>query len=128
MCEEDLDLECGIGGGICGPARGKRFAVRGHGEGRDGKEHEALMIAQRGHDGPLRAFPAHRNRLAVAARAEGLDSGVHRFRTIFKAQQLTVCSASGLEADLVLRLRPVEANKGRTGCGCLWLQVCSPSV
>jgi hypothetical protein len=39
VCEEDVDLEFGIGGIIFGPARGKRFAVLGHGERIDRKEH-----------------------------------------------------------------------------------------
>ena len=42
--EEDFDLEFGIGGVIFGPARGKRFAVLGHGERIDRKEHEEIIV------------------------------------------------------------------------------------
>jgi hypothetical protein len=42
---------------------------------------------------------------------------------MFKAQKLTVFGASGLEADIVLRLSPVEANKGRKYFGHLLLHV-----
>jgi hypothetical protein len=40
-----------------------------------------------------------------------------------KAQQLPLRGASGLEADIVLGLSPVEAHKSRKGFGCLWLHV-----
>jgi hypothetical protein len=128
VCEEQCELECGIGGGIFGPARGQRFAVLRHGEWSDGTEHEAIIGAQRGHDGPFRELQAHRDGWAVASRAEGLAPGVHRFRTMVKAQQLPWCGASGLEADIVCRISPVEAHKGRKGFGCLWLHVGSPRV
>ena len=85
VCEEALDLECGIGGVIFGPARGQRCAVRGHGARIDRKEPEEIIGAQRGHEGPFRAFQAHRDGLSVEARAEGLDPGMNRFRTMFKA-------------------------------------------
>src|SRR5438132_316253 len=118
--EEDCDLECGIGGGICGPARGQRVAVRGHGERIDRKEHEEILVAQRGHAGPFLECQAHRDGLSVASRAEGLEPGVNLFRPLFQAQTRTVCGASGLEAALVLRLSPVEANAGRKYFG-YWL-------
>jgi hypothetical protein len=113
VCEEDLDLECGIGGGICGPARGTRCTVRGHGEWIDRKEPEEILGAPRGHAGPFRTFQAHRDGWSVVSRAEGLDPGMPLFRTMCKAQQLPLCGASGLEADSVLRISPVEAKKGR---------------
>ena len=81
----------------------------------------AIIVAQRGHDGPFLEFQAHRDGLSVASRAEGLPPGVHRFRTLCKAQKLTVFSASGLAADFVLRIRPVEANKGRKYFGYVLL-------
>ena len=94
--EEEFDLEFGIGGVIFGPARGKRFAVLGHGERIDGKEHEEIIVAQRGHDGPFIEFQAHRDGLSVEARAQGLDPRVDRFRAVFEAQKLPSLSASGL--------------------------------
>jgi hypothetical protein len=123
VCEEDCALECGLGGGVLRPARGQRCAVRGHGERIDRKEPEAIIGAQRGHARPFREFQAHSDGLSVASCAEGLAPGVHRFRTMFKAQKLPLCGASGLEADSVLRISPVEANQGRKGCGYLWLHV-----
>jgi hypothetical protein len=128
VCEEDCDLECGIGGGICGPARGKRFAVLGDGERMDRKEPEEIIVVQRGHEGPCREFQAHRDGLSMESCAEGLDPGVKRFRTLCKAQKLPLCGASGLEADIVCRIRPVEANKGRTYFGYVLLHMCSLRV
>jgi hypothetical protein len=94
--EEALDREFGIGRGIVGPARGKRFAVLGHGERIDGKEDEEIIFAQCGHDRPFIEFQAHRNRLAVEARVQALDPGVDRFRPVFEAQKLPARGASGL--------------------------------
>ena len=84
------------------------------------------MEKQRGHNGPLREFQTHRDALAIEARAEGLEPGINLFRAMFTAQKLPLFSASGLEADIVVRISPVEANKGRTGCGCLVLHGRSP--
>jgi hypothetical protein len=121
--QEEFDLEFRIGGVVFGTAGGKRFAVLGHGERIDGKEHEEIIVAQRGHDGPFIEFQAHRDGLSVEARAEGLDPGVNRFRTMFKAQKLPLCGASGLEANIMFRISPVEANKGRKCFGYVLLHV-----
>ena len=128
MCEEEFDLEFGIGRVIFGPARGKRFAVLGHGERIDGKEDEEIIFAQRGHDRPFIELQAHRNRLAVEARVQTLDPRVDRFRTVFEVQKLPARGASGLQADIVFGIGPVEANKGGKCFGGLWLHVASPSV
>src|SRR5215510_12229375 len=117
--EEDLDLEFGIGGVIFGPARGKRFTVLGHGERIDGKEHEEIIGSQCGHDRPFREFQAHTNGLSVEARAESLDPGINLFRTMFEAQKLPLCGASGLEADIVFRIsqsRPTKAANASDVC------------
>ena len=121
--EEDLDLEFGIGGVIFGTAWGKRFTVFGHGERIDGKEHEEIIVAQRGHNGPFREFEADSDGLSFESRAEGLNPGVNLFRTMFKAQKLTLFGASGLEADIVFCISPVEANKGRKYFGYVLLHV-----
>ena len=94
--EQELDLEFGIGGVIFGPARGKRFAVLGHGEWIDGKEHEELILAQRRHDGPFIEFQTHGNRLTVKPRAQALDPRVDRLRAVVEAQKLPVRRATGL--------------------------------
>jgi hypothetical protein len=88
MFQEDFDLEFGIGGVIFGPARGKGFAVLGYGERVDGKEHEEIIGAQRRYERPFIELQAHSDGLTVEARPEGLDPGVNRFRTMFKAQKL----------------------------------------
>lgn len=94
--EEQFDLEFGIGGVIFGPARGKRFAVLGHGERIDGKEHEEIIGAQRGDDGPFIEFQAHRDGLSVEARAQGLDPRINRLGAVFEYEKLPSLSASSL--------------------------------
>jgi hypothetical protein len=59
ICEEECDLEFGIGGIILGPARGKRFSGLRQGARPDGKEHEAIRLAQCGHNEPFIACKAH---------------------------------------------------------------------
>jgi hypothetical protein len=50
--------------------------------------------------------------MSVESRAQGLDPRVDGFRAVFEAQELTPGSASGLSADIVFGIRPIEANKG----------------
>ena len=88
MFEQDLDLEFGIGGVIFGPARGKRFAVLGHGERIDGKEHEEIIVLQCRHKRAFIEFQADGKRLAVEPRAQGADPRVNHFRTVFETQKL----------------------------------------
>ena len=96
VLKEEFDLEFRIGGVVFGSARGTRFAVPGHGERIDGKEHEAILGAHCRHDGPFLEFQAHRDRVSVESRAQGLDPRVDGFRTVCEAQELTPRSASGL--------------------------------
>ena len=99
MFQEDVDQKFGIGGVIFGPARGKGFAVLGYGERVDGKEHKAIIGAQRGYDRSFIEFQAHSDRLTVETRPEGLDPGMNRFRTKeVEAHDTEKCSAglSGL--------------------------------
>jgi hypothetical protein len=45
MFEQECALECGIGGVICGPTRGKRCTVSGQGEWIDGTAHQEIILA-----------------------------------------------------------------------------------
>jgi hypothetical protein len=123
--EEQFDLECGVGRVIFGPARGTRFAVLGHGEGIDGKEHEELILAQRRHDGPFLAFQAHGKRRTVEPRTQALDPRVDHLRSVVEAQQLPVRRAAGLSTDIVFGIRPVEADTRRK-CLCRYALHVSP--
>ena len=86
--EQELDLEFGIGRVIFGPARGKRFAVLGHGERINGKEHEEIIVLQRRHHGAFIEFQADGNRLAIEPCAQGADPRVDHFRPVFETQEL----------------------------------------
>jgi hypothetical protein len=119
--EEEVDLECRIGGGVFGAARGQRFAVSGHRERIDGKEHEELLWAPCRPKGPCVACQAHRDRVSVASRAQGLDPRVEGFRAVCEAQALPPRSASGLSADIVCGIRPIAPDTGGT---CFWRQRC----
>ena len=123
VCEQELDLECGIGGVICGPARGQRCAVRGHGERSDGKEHEDIIVWPCRHHGAFLEFQADGKRLAVEPCAQGADPRVDRFGAVCETQKLPARRTGDLYADIVCGIRPVKAHKGGTCCGGLWLPV-----
>jgi len=121
---EECDLECRIGGIGFGSAGRKRCAVLDHGERMDGQEHEDISVAPCRHAGPFLAFQAHRDRVSVAARAQGLDPRGDGFRAGREAQERTPCSPSGVSAAIVCGIRPIEADKrsqcflGSTCHGC----------
>jgi hypothetical protein len=96
VCEEECALECGLGGVVFGPAGEKRCTVRGQGERSDGQEHEEILWAQGGDNGPCIPLQTHRHRVSVAPRAQGLAPRVDRFRAVREHQKLASLSASGL--------------------------------
>jgi hypothetical protein len=128
VCAPPLDRELGLGGVSCGPARGTRCAVLRPGERLDGQEPEERSGAQRGPHGPVLEFQAHRDRLSGESRAPGLDPRIDRRGAVFEHAHRTSLRASRWSANSVCGSRPVEANKGRKGFACLWLQGCSPRV
>jgi hypothetical protein len=111
-CEEEFDLKCRSGGVVFGSARGQRVAVPGHGERIAGKAPEAIIWAPCRHHGPFLEFQAHRDRASLEARAQGLDPRVDGFRAVVEAQERTLCSASGLSADIVFGIGPIEPDNG----------------
>ena len=128
MFEEELELEFGIGGVVFGMAGGKRFTVFGQSEGVDWKEHEEIILAQGGHNGPLLEFKTHGNGLAVEPRTQGLDPRSDCFRTMLEAPKLSSRSAGGLDADIVFGIRPVEADERGKFLLRHMLHVSSPRV
>jgi hypothetical protein len=102
--------------------RGKRFAVLRQGERIDGKEHEEILGAQRGYDGPCIQFQAYRDGLSVEWRAQGLAPRINRLGAVFEYEKLPSRSASSLEANIVLSLRqsrPTKAAKVSSAWGFL---------
>ena len=57
----------------------------------------------------------------MEARAQSLDPRVDGFRAVCEAQERTPRSASGLSADIVCGIRPIEADKGGKR---FWRQLC----
>jgi hypothetical protein len=114
--EEALDLECRSGRVVVGPARATRFAVPGHGERMDGKEPKAIVWTQCRHERPFVAFQAHRDRVSVEARPQGLAPRVAGFRAVCDAQALPLRRASGWSAAIVFGLRPIAPDKGGQCC------------
>jgi hypothetical protein len=112
VCEEECALECGRGGGLLGPAGGKRCTVRGQGKRLNGQEHEEILVAERGNHGPFMQLQAHSHRLSVAPRPQGAAPRSDRFRAVLEDEKLAFRRAGGLYAALVCSIRPVKANEG----------------
>ena len=126
MFAEELDLECGIRGIVFGTAGGKRFTVFGQSEWGAGKEPEESIFAQGGNPGPLLELKTHGNGLAVEPRTPSLAPPIDRFRPVLEAPKLSSLSAGGLEADIVLGIRPIATNERGTFLLRPMLHVSSP--
>jgi hypothetical protein len=127
-CEAAGDLQRGLGGVVCGPAGGQCGTGRGQGERLDGTAPAAIIVAQRGDQGPVMQRKTYRHGLAVAPRTQALAPRVDRCGPVREPQKRSSLSASGVEAAIVCGGSPVEAKKGGTCCGGLWLPVGAPCI
>ena len=74
-------------------------------------------MAQCGHEGTFIEFQAHRDRVSLEPRAQGLDPRLNGFRGVCEAQERTPCSARCLSAAIGCGIRPIEADKSGQGFG-----------
>src|SRR5215813_1082307 len=128
MRQQQVELECGSGGGIFGPTGREGFAGARQRQGVEGEEDQKVILAQGEDQGTFGAFEADRHGVAVeprapcgAPRVDGLGWGLER-----KAR--TFCGARSLEAHIVCGLRPVDTYKGSKCVRCALRHVSSPSV
>ncbi len=111
--EQELTLELGVSRVVLGMAGREGWPVPRAGEGGDGKEDEEVILTQRGDDGPLVQLETEGKGLPLEPRAPGAHPRIDGVWLVFADAELTCLGASCLQADLVLSLRPVDADAGR---------------
>jgi hypothetical protein len=115
MGQQQCELECGIGGVVCGPAGGEGFARARQRQRSDGEEDEQVIRAQGGDQRPLVKFEADSDGLAVAPRAQRGAPRVNGLGRVLELQARTFGGASSWEAPIMLGIRPVDPKKSRKG-------------
>jgi hypothetical protein len=112
--EQPFELECRVSGVVFGPAGSEGFAGPRQRHWIDGKEHQQVIRAQSGDHGTVVQREADGKRLAVEPRAEHAAPCVDGLGRVLKDEGLSFCRASGLEADIMVGIGPVDANNGST--------------
>ena len=113
MGEQELELEFGVRRVVLGVAGRERCARPRQGEWVNGTEHEAVVLPQRGDEGAFVEFETDGYGLLLEARAPGAHPRINGVWLVGEDTQLTCLRASGLQADMVWGLSPVEADEGR---------------
>jgi hypothetical protein len=113
MGEPELEREFGVRRVVLGVAGRERFARPREGEWVNGKEHEAVILPQRGDEGALVEFETEGHGWLLESRAQGAHPRIDGVWLVFEDPELTCLRASGLLADVVFGLSPVDADEGR---------------
>ncbi len=113
MGQQQCELECGIGGVVCGPAGGKGFTIPCQCQRIDGKEHQKVIRAQGGDHGTCVELEADRNGVAIAPRAQCADPRIDGLGRVCEDAVRSFGGACGLQADIMFALGPVETDEGR---------------
>jgi hypothetical protein len=128
MGQQQFELECGICGVVFGPAGGKGFTIPCQCQRIDGKEHQKVIRAQGGDNGPFVELEAYRNGVAIAPRAQRADPRVDGLGRVWEDEALSFGGACGLQADIMFALGPVETDEGRKFLVRFLLHVTPPSM
>jgi len=115
MSEEEFELELSIRGVVFGPAGRKGFTIPRQRQGIDREEDEKVILAQGGDQGAFGEFEAESYGLAVKPGAERGDPRVDSLGRVRELEVFPLCRAGGLQAPVMLGIRPVEAHEGRKG-------------
>ena len=126
--EPQGEWACGVGGVVCGPARGEGVALPRQRQGMDREEDEQVILAQGGDQGACGACETEGHGLTVEPRAPRGDPCVDGRGGVLELEAFPLCGASRLEAPVMCGIRPVDPNKGRKGFVCYRRHTVSPSV
>jgi hypothetical protein len=125
---EAVERECGVGGVVCGPARGEGVAIPHPGQGSAGTEDQQIVRAQGGDPGPRVACEAASPGLAGDPRAPRAAPRRDGFRRGLEREALACGGARRLETPIMVGISPVEAHKGGNCCVGYTRHVASPRV
>jgi hypothetical protein len=115
MRAQQCALQCGVGGIVCGPAGGEGFAIPCQRQRMDRAEDQKVILAQGADPRPFGECEAESHRVAVKPRTQRGAPRVDGLGRVLKLEALPLCGTSGLEAPIMVGIRPVEPNKGRKG-------------
>jgi hypothetical protein len=112
--EPELTRAFGVSRVVLGVAGREGFPVPREAEGGDGQASEAVVLAPRGDDGARVALETAGHGWPREPRAHGAHPRLDGVWLVCAAAALTCLGASGLQADSVCGISPVEADDGRT--------------
>jgi hypothetical protein len=81
----------------------------------DRAEDQKVILAQGADPRPFGECEAESHRVAVKPRTQRGAPRVDGLGRVLKLEALPLCGTSGLEAPIMVGIRPVEPNKGRKG-------------
>jgi hypothetical protein len=111
---QELQLAVGVSRVVRGGAGRAGCPGPRAGEGGDGQEDEAVILAQRGDEGARVALEPAGPGWPREPRAHGAHPRIAGVWLVCEDAARTCLGASGVQADLVCRRSPVEADEGRT--------------
>jgi hypothetical protein len=112
MGEEQCELECGIGGVVCGSAGRKGFTIPRQRQRLEWEEAEKVIRAQGGDQGTFGECEADGNGLTAAPRAQRGAPRINGLGRMIELKALTFGGASSLETNIMVGIRPVDPNTG----------------
>ena len=112
MAHQKIQRQLGIGRIVLGPAGLEGFAVLGKGQRVDRKEHEEVVLLQRVDDRSLGQFEGNRDG-ATEALLQRSRPLIDARNLVGNAIELALIIVGRLQADVVLRICPINADIGR---------------
>ena len=113
--EPQCELQCSVAGIGLSPTRGEGFAVARHGQRMNREEAPQVILAQGEDHRTCVQCEAESHGLTVNTRTQGGDPRVESRGRVLKLAALSFCSASRLEASIMVGIGPVDANKSSQG-------------
>src|ERR1700674_137563 len=116
MSQQKIEGKFGVGGIVLGPAGLEGFAILGQSRWVDWKEHEEVVLLQRVDDRALGQFKSNRDGAAKAL-VQRLRPFIDAGHLVGNAVELASIVTGYLKADVMLGIRPIDANVGRERMG-----------
>jgi hypothetical protein len=111
--QEERELECGIGRIVLRTARGKGLAISRQPQRIDVKEHKTVVFPYGLDHGPLIEFQSNGDGLALKALPQVRGPRCNHCWPVGSGCPCSFVRARDLQADIMLRIGPIEANEGR---------------
>jgi len=125
MLDQEREEQPRIGPIVLGAVRTERLAEAAHAARIDGIENQERGVEERVDERPTRGFDGNPNRPPGEASGQLREPLRNRFRRVFEAELLHAVGARGLQRDIVVILRPIDADGGgqrnrvnRVSCHC----------